>query len=79
MTITRRQTPAPYDDRRLSSDRAAMTIGDNIGPPHDNPSATIQHNWNRRRTVFATIEHNRKCALKSRNRQMKRLSFGKYA
>jgi hypothetical protein len=35
--MTRRQTPAPYDERRLSSDRAAMTIGDNISPPHDNP------------------------------------------
>jgi hypothetical protein len=32
MTIAPRQTPALYDERRLSSDRAAMTIGDNIGP-----------------------------------------------
>jgi hypothetical protein len=49
MTITRRQTPAPYGQRRLSSDRAAMTIGDNIGSPDDNPrqpSATIAPSLN---------------------------------
>ena len=47
--MTRRQTPAPYDDRRLSSDAAAMTIGDNISPTHDNPrqpSATIAPSLN---------------------------------
>jgi hypothetical protein len=58
MTIAAPQTAALTDQRRLSSDRAAMTIGNNIGPPHDNRPATIQHNWNRRRTIFATIEHN---------------------
>jgi hypothetical protein len=79
MTIAPRQTPAPYGQRRLSSDRAAMTIGDNLRPWHDNPPATIQHNWNGRRTIFATIEHNWKCILKSRNRRMKRLSSGKSA
>jgi len=79
MTIEPPQTAAPYGQRRLSSDRAAMTIGDNIGPMDDNPPATIQHNWNRRRTIFATIEHNRKCVLKSRNRRLKRLSSGKSA
>jgi hypothetical protein len=35
--MTRRQTPAPYDERRLSCDRAAMTIRDNISSPDDNP------------------------------------------
>jgi hypothetical protein len=37
MTIAARQTPAPYDDRRLSSPRRRMTIRDNIGPLDDNP------------------------------------------
>jgi len=79
MTIAARQTPALTDQPRLSRTLRAMTIGDNLRPWHDNPPATIQHNWNGRRTIFATIEHNWKCILKSRNRRLKRLSSGKYA
>jgi hypothetical protein len=72
MTMTRRQTPAPYDDRRLSSDRAAMTIGDNIGLLDDNPRQPLA-------AVAPQSRRNRKCALKNRNRQAKVWRPGRFA